>query len=56
MEHAAEHGSKPGNPSLMLRQEGKGKKEKIISDFLTYFTIANFWKVQNHLYGIGYMA
>lgn len=54
MEQAAEHGSKPGNPSLMLRQEGRGEKDKIIPDFLKYFTTANFWKVQNRLYGIGY--
>lgn len=54
MEQAAEHGSKPGNSSLMLRQEGRGEKDKIIPDFLKYFTTANFWKVQNRLYGIGY--
>ena len=54
MKQAAEHGSKPGNSSLMLRQEGRGEKDKIIPDFLKYFTTANFWKVQNRLYGIGY--
>lgn len=55
MKQATEHGSIPGNPSLMLGQEGRGKKDKIISsDFLKYFTTANFLKAQNSVYDIGY--
>lgn len=55
MNQVTEHGSKPGNFSLILRQGGREEKDKILpSDFLKHFSYycKFFLKVQNSECGI----
>ena len=52
MDQITEHGSKPGNFSLMLTQGGREKRDNIIpSDFLKHLTyIVNFLKRYKRVY------